>query len=302
MRNLQSLTANPCVTKLGNWQEDKVYLQQQKDEYLERKSKGLLASSLLAKGLELCNQSMTLGSSLVVGVPLEIVSAGGPERKLAVDFPLNWPHPESPQIAGQTTSAELRKSQGPAASEIEFPLTVTASTSANTTVDRPVARTSFTFSRVEELECVLGDEFPQLCFGDKVYIEASSLLSLAPHHQAGASVAGNIPFYVSSSRAFTDRTNGSNLQKTFLTPKKDYNSVWQVQLADPEYRLEAIGKPVQGDVRVLLIHCATNSALYTNPAHVVRNFFAVESEVSCGTVIDQNTRAELDFNHWYICN
>ncbi len=129
---------------------------------------------------------------------------------------------------------------------------------------------------------------PEVRFGGKYH------LSLHPDL-----TPGRPPLYLASlPKSPVHHALRSKTQLVHLAQERDYNAVWTLELADPEWRVEAEGGVAEPGLRVLVRHAATGSLLSSDARFLVRNDFAVEREVGCAVVTDPSTGVEVAQNHW----
>ena len=86
-------------------------------------------------------------------------------------------------------------------------------------------------------------------------------------------------------------------QMVALSPKPDWNTVWQVLPLRPMDRAGLEGDPVPVNDKIVINHCATNRHLNSG-ATIHRTLFGLEHEIVCETSLDLHKAPRAE-NQWH---
>ncbi|KAJ3172624.1 hypothetical protein HDU88_005954 [Geranomyces variabilis] len=127
-----------------------------------------------------------------------------------------------------------------------------------------------------------GNASNKIRYGAKVYIVMTGVLDRPM-------------FLASDIKSFSTVAKVSKQQAAFTTFQRDYRSVWQIEYPDLAYQMELEDHEILANTPIILRHCKTGSCLSSDPAHIIRNNFGIETEVACHAY-----RGTRDENKWLI--
>lgn len=159
---------------------------------------------------------------------------------------------------------------------------------STTSAHSPVLRNSWVIMPGPSTGNKIGDP---VCYGNKVLI--CSVPELAD------------PPVVLASEMKTPQSCSkfSKNQEVYFTPNIGIGSLWSFEYANPEYRQDVEGQPINPTSAVVLKHVATNNLLAATNFHFT-NDFGSENEVCCARLqvfaSKSRTAPERPENYWHI--
>jgi len=256
--------------KIGNWSEDMELEAAKLKNYLMKKERGMLQ----------CSQAEERFAHALQTVALEPTNNDG-----YVHF-------------GDTLMLFNQATDGCLACDPQEALSDETFASTSTWYTEPCARNTFVMKRWtgrgDKKDAMFDFKDDVVHFGQKIQLMCNPQL-----------VGGQQTFLASAPRTPTSYSRYSRNQEVCITTAQGWNTVWEVQYLDPQFKMEMEGQAVPTNAPIALVHCGTHQHLASDVIKY-KNDFGTEYEMFCKTFSDvekgqlglRDKRMLGDCNRW----
>jgi len=260
--------------KLGNWSEDLELEDARLKDYLLKKERGQLKCTQQEQRFAHVLQSTVLFSARNDGL---------------VHF-------------GDIVMLFNQATDGCLACDLQDKSTPTNFAAQTTWYTEPCARTTFEIVRYEgrgdKRDAVFEFEDDVLHFAQKFRLRAHTVLT-----------GEQEVFLGSQGKTPNSFARYSREQEVFMTTEKNWNTVFECECLDPQFKMEMEGQPVLANQPLSILHCGTHQHLASDNVKY-RNDFGTEYEIFCknfhdgqrGKLGSRDRRGIGEQNRWCFVN